>query len=157
MFWRGWAADFPVHYMFLGGLRMAHNESFECDGCGKDITYTANGEDYRLVLTVANKIPWYVGEGLTSGFVTSMAIPRPISRRHDFCDIACLDLWRDRENYESTLWRGFNENWQREHGTWEGGRCRSYPCPPEELRKAKAGEFKASSLTAFPLKNKLPA
>ena len=59
-----------------------------CDGCEKDLTYTGNCEDWRLVL--ANQaIPQPPGDG----FVTLMAAYPPVDRTHHFCDLACLKAW----------------------------------------------------------------
>lgn len=73
---------------------MATTTQVTCDGCGKDITYTGNSVDYRLVLDTQAKTPWYVREGKTGGPVTDWMQYPPISRRHHFCGLNCLDAWR---------------------------------------------------------------
>lgn len=65
----------------------------KCDWCDKDITYTGNCDDYRLVLQSESKTPWYVREGMEGGAVTAMAIEPELTRPHYFCNLHCLQVW----------------------------------------------------------------
>ena len=56
-----------------------------CSGCGRDITYTFNSEDYRIAL-MNEEIP--LEPGRTT--VTDMMIPRKIDKDHHFCSFGCL-------------------------------------------------------------------
>lgn len=58
-----------------------------CDQCGKDLTDTGNSEDYRIKVSV-DGIPTRLG----IGFVTDMAVGRPLARTYYFCDLRCLRL-----------------------------------------------------------------
>lgn len=58
-----------------------------CDGCGTDISYTANSIDYRLSLN--NERIHSRGDGP----VTDMNIEPDIRRTHHFCDLQCLRKW----------------------------------------------------------------
>lgn len=62
------------------------NPTITCDGCGNDITYATNSEDYRLVLSSEDK-------DHNGGFVTDMHIPPDIGRNHHFCDMRCIWKW----------------------------------------------------------------
>lgn len=62
-----------------------------CDGCGKDLTFTTNTYDYRLVLR-AEEIP---RNPACKGLVTDMHIPPGIERDHYFCDKDCVVRWQD--------------------------------------------------------------
>lgn len=125
---------------------MAKTVKIECDGCGHDLTYTGNSADYRLVVSAEEK-PTYPGLNI----VTDMMIYPPIDRVYYFCRLACLDKWRDRQHHENGLWREWMTTWKREHGAWEGDRCRSWTEPPHDLREAKRAEFEAAALAAVPI------
>lgn len=117
-----------------------------CDGCGADLTTRTNCVDYRLVLASESK------PGYGSGVYTSMMIYPPVERTHHFCNLGCLDLWRDRSRHYSKLWQEWNDKWQDENGTKdETGRVRSYPCPPQELTDPLKIEFEQVALAAFPM------
>lgn len=60
-------------------------EKVICDHCNKDLTYTSNYIDYRLVLSVENK-PKHSG----LKFVTAMYIHPDIENTMHFCGIKCL-------------------------------------------------------------------
>ncbi len=72
---------------------MTRTTEIKCDGCAKDITYTGNSVDYRLVLACEGKSAWYEKEGMTGGVMTDMMIYPPIKRSHHFCDLKCLSRW----------------------------------------------------------------
>jgi hypothetical protein len=76
---------------------MSATTEIKCDACEADLTYTGNCEDWRLVLGVQSKSPWYERDGLSGGAVTSAAIPRPIPRTVHFCGVGCLHEWLTRE------------------------------------------------------------
>lgn len=116
-----------------------------CDGCGADLTTRTNSVDYRLVLFAESK------PGYGSGVYTDMLIAPPVDRPCHFCRLECLDHWRGRENYRAGLLREWGERWKREHGTEYGGNFRSYPCPPDQIRKARDMEIDAAALEAFPM------
>jgi hypothetical protein len=65
----------------------------KCDQCGSDLTYASNSVDYRVVLGSEGKVPWYVGEGLSGGAMTDMAIPDPFPHTRHFCNPTCLAVW----------------------------------------------------------------
>lgn len=111
----------------------------KCDKCGKDLTYTGNCEDYYLTLGSAPK----VGRG---NFRTLMAVTPPIDREHHFCNLACLDKWRDGERMFDSLMATKWEIWKREHGTSEfGGAVKSYPSPGEDIYAAWVAECRAAA------------
>lgn len=70
-------------------VHVSETHTIMCDGCGADITYTRNVEDYRLVLGVQSK----EGEPGRRAF-TCLGIQRPLDRTHHFCGLRCLDKWR---------------------------------------------------------------
>ena len=125
---------------------MGKTVKIECDGCGHDLTYTGNSVDYRLVLANESK-PTYPDINC----VTDMMIYPSVERTMYFCRIVCLDKWREREHHENRLWSEWMLGWKREHGTWEGERCRSWTVPPHALREEKRIEFEAAALAAVPL------
>ena len=79
----------------IGSGIMGRTEQIICDSqhCQKDLTYTGNCEDYRLVLRSQSKTPWYVREGRSGGAVTAMAITPPVARPYYFCGLECLKQW----------------------------------------------------------------
>ena len=85
--------------------------SISCDKCAKDLTYTGNCQDYYLVLTYGSKAAWYEKEGLRGGAVTAMALSPPVSRTYHFCDLNCLDKWRDVERVKNAR----RKRWHDEH------------------------------------------
>src|SRR4051812_49045260 len=99
----------------------------ECDACGSDLTTRSNSVDYRLVLASESK------PGYGAGAYTDMIISPPTDRAYYFCGLPCLDKWRTREHHEAAFWKAWMLEWKREHGTWEGDRCRSWTEPPREL------------------------
>jgi hypothetical protein len=112
-----------------------------CDGCGDDLTTTGNCVDYRLAL-LNETIP------TRGGFVTMMVMYPAIDDGDKyFCDLRCLDHWRDRLRYEATLWREFHESCVTERS----GNCTSYRHIPHEEREAKSKEIKAAALEKFPV------
>src|SRR6185312_9710099 len=133
-------------------MLMPRKTEFTCDGCGEDLTYTGNCEDYYLVVTYGSKQPWYVKEGLRGGAVTSMAKSPPVDRDYYFCDLKCLDYWRSRRHHFEKLTATWWDQWKAERGTPDrDGKIRSYPCPAEETWKARNAEFEAAALVAFPM------
>ena len=116
----------------------------KCDACGCDLTVRTNSMDYRLVLAAESK------PGYGSGTYTDMMIWPPVDRAYHFCDLTCLDKWRDRERHKNKLRANWLDEWKKEHGTWENGRCRSYPSPPDEGRAEREAEYQAAALAAFP-------
>lgn len=123
-----------------------------CDGCGEDLTYTGNCEDYYLVVSYSSKVPLYVKEGLPGGVVTAVAIAPPIKCNHYFCDLRCLDHWSDRRRHVALLSHDWWEQWKSEHGTRDNtGHIRSYPSPPQEISDARNAEFAAAALLEFPM------
>lgn len=70
-------------------MTMGKTATITCDGCCRDLTYTGNSVDYRLVLGSEAK-PIEPGPGA----VTDMMIYPPIDRTHYFCGLHCLDKWR---------------------------------------------------------------
>lgn len=120
-----------------------------CDACGEDLTYTGNCEDYYLVVTSASKQPWYLRDGLRGGAVTSMAIRPPVEQERDFCGLACLDLWRARENYARELRRQWFDKWVDEHGERHAVGY-SYPEPSQEVRDTREREIAAQVAERFP-------
>ncbi len=115
-----------------------------CDGCGEDLTRTGNSVDYRLVLK--NEAIPSVG-----GFVTSMPATPSLEGPAYFCDLACLDLWRSRENYCAALCKDWWETWRKENSVTDG-RFTSYPVPSDDLCAEIKERFKAKALLDFPLK-----
>jgi hypothetical protein len=116
----------------------------KCDACGGDLTDAGAMPTYRLALSpeaVAN-----------SGNIRySVAVCPPIDHTHHFCNLCCLDLWRDRARHRDKLWREWNEKWKTEHGTPDAeGQITFYPTPPDDIRKARDAEFEAATLAAFP-------
>lgn len=75
---------------------MSETTEIKCDECGTDLTYTGNCADYYLVVSSAGKSPWYLREGLDGGVLTAMAAYPPVNRTHHFCDLKCMDGWRDK-------------------------------------------------------------
>jgi hypothetical protein len=125
---------------------MGMNLKITCDGCGADITTRTNSVDYRLVLESESK-PGYGG-----GAYTDMMKYPPVKRPFYFCDLLCLDHWRDREHHKTSLWRTWWQKWKDEHGTKSAdGRVSSYPVPPRETTEPLDTKFEAAALTAFPL------
>lgn len=61
-----------------------------CDGCGADLSFTANSEDWRLALIVQPKSPRYN----PSRTATLMSIKPPLTSTKHFCSLLCLDTWR---------------------------------------------------------------
>lgn len=122
-------------------------EKVTCDGCGVDLTTRTNSVDYRLVLAAESK------PGYGSGFYTGMMIWPPVERTHHFCDLACLDQWRNRENHSKKLWEEWWDSWKAEHGSKDiDGRVRSYPAPSEETLAPFRTKFEEAALAAFPMK-----
>lgn len=76
---------------------MGEQVKITCDSCERDLTYTGNCEDYRLILSYESKLPWYYEHGETCGAVTDMGILPPINRKHVFCDMGCLEKWMDKK------------------------------------------------------------
>ena len=68
---------------------MTKQMTIECDGCGRDLTYTSNSVDYRLALIVERLL--YTPGG---GAVTDIGIlnPLPSAPKH-FCTLSCLLIW----------------------------------------------------------------
>jgi hypothetical protein len=121
------------------------NEQVTCDGCGHDLTVRTNSVDYRLVLGSESK------PGYGSGAYTDMMIYPPIDRTHHFCNLQCLDHWRDREHHYEKAYRDRSEAWRAPRTTVHPGGSRSYPSPPAELSDAWEAESRAAALAAFPL------
>lgn len=118
-----------------------------CDGCGRDLTTRTNIVDYRLVLASESK------PSHGPGAYTDMALYPPVDRDYYFCDLECLDHWRDREHHQSALWKEWMDKWIGEKGTKrEDGRVLSYPSPPQEMQETLETEFAAAALTAFPMR-----
>lgn len=130
---------------------MSETRKIICDECLSDLTYTGNCEDYYLVLTVGSKAPWFAAEGHSGGFLTAMAIRKPIDGTRHFCDLKCMDGYRDRERaYDVFLTQHWNA-WKKEHGEKDdNGRVFSYPGPPEETHKGWKDESAAAALAKFP-------
>ena len=127
---------------------MAATHQITCDGCDADLTYTGNCEDYRLVLGNENK-PTFPG----AGAVTAMGIYPPIDRTHHFCDLRCLDYWRDRERHSNKALREQSDKWKELHGTKDAdGRIRSWPSTPQDILDTWRTEAKEAALSAFPMK-----
>lgn len=124
---------------------MAEEHKITCDGCGRDLTYTGNCVDYRLVLGNETKPPYP-----DAWSVTAMGIYPPLKRTHHFCDLLCLDQWRERERHEGRLWKQWWDKWRAENGTVTE-QFTSYPEPPEDVRKAAEEEFEREALVAFPM------
>lgn len=59
--------------------------SITCDQCGGDLTFTANCDDYRLVVQSERLLPYPGG-----GAVTAMAVYPPVARAYHFCGLGCL-------------------------------------------------------------------
>ena len=72
---------------------MSENREILCDSCKKDLTYTNNCVDYRLVLSSQSKSPWFTKDGGTVGAVTAMHIEPPIKGDKHFCSLVCLREW----------------------------------------------------------------
>ncbi len=119
-------------------------EKVTCDGCGDDLTTRSNCVDYRLVLASESK------PGYGAGCYTAMMIYPAIKRTHHFCDLKCLDHWRNREQHYDKLWKKCWDTWVAEkgktHGNWS-----SYPEMPDDVRAAHDAEFRAAALAEFPL------
>lgn len=60
-----------------------------CDACGKDLTYTGNCVDYRLLVT-SESLGSGRGEDGRSYAVTAMMIYPPVDRSYHFCNLRCL-------------------------------------------------------------------
>lgn len=130
---------------------MGKTVKITCDGCGRDLTYTGNCVDYRLVLAPENKAI-YPG----AGAVTDVILSPPVKRPFYFCDLSCLDHWRSRENHKAALHHAALEKWIDERGTREGvngATYTSFPSRPREQQKQLDAEFTAAALAAFPMKN----
>jgi hypothetical protein len=128
---------------------MTAKTEIKCDGCGRDITYTGNCEDWRLVLS--NE-----AMGSRGGFVTAMAKYRPVSHTHHFCGMTCLDYWRDRERFRNELNTAWYDKWKTEKGTKLGPGSWSIPCAPDEVTSARDLEIDAQVAERFPLKHAKP-
>lgn len=115
----------------------------KCDACDSDLFDSGPQPKHRLVL-----VPQPVGS--SSNFRYSVLSYPSIKRSHHFCDLACLDHWRDRERHRDMLWRQWHEKWIEEHGE-RHGRLSSYMAAPEEVRSRAAEEFAAAALAAFPM------
>lgn len=70
---------------------MTEERKVICDGCGEDCTYTGNIVDYRLRLSVEQKVN-------KNDFGTLLGVQPPIPHNLDFCGLACLRKWQ--ENYK---------------------------------------------------------
>ncbi len=132
---------------------MSRVVEISCDGCGRDIAYTGNSEDYYLVLGYDAKSPWYLKEGLRGGVVTDMAIAPPLDRQHHFCDLICMDHWSNRRRHLESLWRDWHKRWEAENGTdyGDGDGSRLCPVPAEDIRRNRQAEFETAALAAFPM------
>jgi hypothetical protein len=124
---------------------MSMRVSVTCDGCGRDITYTGNSVDYRLVLACEDKP---LAPGLTC--VTDMGIARPIDRTHRFCRLSCLYTWTNRNNAFDGMVRAFREQWNSANSENLGG-TRAYRTIPRDLLDEKKAEFTAEALRLFPM------
>jgi len=120
-------------------------ETVTCDGCGFDLSVRTNSVDYRLVLDSEGK------PGHGAGFYTDMLVYPPVARSFHFCGLECLDRWRARELYRSTLSRDWWDRWKSDNGTMIDGVIRSYPLPKDDERKVREAEFEAAALAAFPM------
>lgn len=131
---------------------MAEQHKITCDGCGADLTSTGNCVDYRLALT-NQSIP------TTGGFVTAMGKYPAMDSNAHFCGLACLDLWTDRRRYcdglHATWWKEWKEKYGTTHDNGTGSTFTSYSSPPDIERDARAAQFKAAALEAFPMENPL--
>jgi len=69
-----------------------------CDGCGNDLTYTGNEEEYRLALNLERKT---IHPDIT--YVTSMYFIPPIKKNKHFCGIECIEKWleQNRQNQQA--------------------------------------------------------
>lgn len=119
---------------------MAKTTTVECDGCGADLTYTGNCEDYRLALLNQN-IP------SRGGFVTMLG-KYPSIKDGDkyFCGLKCLDQWRNRVKHEDILWRQFHESTVIERS----GNMTSHRNVSSDEREAKGKEIKTAAMEKFP-------
>lgn len=97
------------------------------------MTTTGNSVDYRLLLASERK----PHDG--SGVATDMMIYPAIRRSHHFCGLTCLDHWRARGRHVEKLW----EEWAK---------SKEYTALYGDGRKAKAAEFEAAALAAFPMR-----
>ena len=61
-----------------------------CDGCGRDLTTTANAVDYRLCLRAERILPAETVSGTTLGLALRQP---PIEQDAYFCGVACLAKW----------------------------------------------------------------
>lgn len=68
---------------------MSELRKVTCDGCGRDLTATANCVDYRLVLE-PQSIP------SAGGAVTAMHIEPDIRSARHFCGLRCLEVWMEK-------------------------------------------------------------
>jgi hypothetical protein len=119
-----------------------------CDGCGNDLSVRANSVDYRLVLQSESK------PGSGDGFYTDMMLYPPVDRAYHFCDLKCLDHWRDHERLYAMLMNERMEAWIEQHGVDPGSFSSSYPLPPDDIRNAWIAESRATATEVFPLKSK---
>ena len=71
---------------------MSKTVQVTCDGCGNDLTYTANCEDFRLAL-VNERVPLPPGDGVAY----SMGAYPAIKTDAHFCGVECLRSWLDSE------------------------------------------------------------
>lgn len=65
-----------------------HVERVTCDSCSKDITYTGNCEDYRIVLC-SESIPRYPDTCTATLMVAYPDFPKPLH----FCRWQCFAKW----------------------------------------------------------------
>lgn len=120
-------------------------EKVTCDGCDSDLTTRTNSEDYRLVLANESK------PGSGSGFYTCMPISPSLRRSHHFCDLNCLDHWRDRELLYGELLSKKAIEWREQKGTREHAGAFSYPDVPPEIKETWLSECRAAANEKFPL------
>ena len=72
------------------------DDTITCDGCGRDITYTGNSVDYRLILASESKPRR--GDG---SVITDMMIYPDLDRPCHFCGLLCLDKWRNEKRKDA--------------------------------------------------------
>lgn len=109
-----------------------------CDACGGQLSDAGAMPTYALVLS-SFAVP------NSGNIVFSVAVQPHISRDRHFCDLGCLDDWRDDENLRADVLRNLREAWKIAHGTPdENGRIWSYPCPPNEISEGWEAEANAA-------------
>jgi len=123
---------------------MTKTAKITCDGCGADLTFTSNCEDYYLSLGSFSKRS-------LGGFVTAVAISPAITHDHHFCSLLCLDHWTDRRRHFDSLLASWWRNWKDERGSTDHNGTRSFREPGRETRESRESEFQAAALLAFPL------